>query len=203
MSLAQVFVVGLVFSFLGSVPPGTLNMCVLQLGLEKKVWAALRFAVAVSLVEYPQTWIGVQFEYWIASSPQIVKSFQLITALVMIVMGVLNVVVSRKPVGIVQRINESGFRRGLVLSVLNPMAIPFWMVVTAYLKAQGWIDLSTTARLHTYVLGTSAGVMLLLTTFALLADRMAGYAGQNRWVKLMPGVILLLLGSYALIRYLF
>ncbi len=203
MIYLQVFFVGLIFSFLGSVPPGTLNMSVLQLGLEKKTWTALRFALAVSIIEYPQTWIGVQFEYWITSSPQIIRSFQLITALVMIVLGILNVASAQKPVGFVQRFNESGFRRGLLLSILNPMAIPFWIVVTAYLKAQGWIDLSTMGRLHTYVLGTSAGAMLLLTLFALLADRLAGYAQHNRWLKLLPGVTLLLLGLYALGKYLF
>ncbi len=203
MIYLQVFLVGLIFSFLGSVPPGTLNLCVLQLGLEKKIKAALRFALAVSIIEYPYAWIGVQFEYWITSSPQIVKSFQLLTAVVMIVMGILNIVTAKKPVSFVQRFNESGFRRGIVLSILNPMAIPFWIVVTAYLKAQGWIDLSHVGLLHLYILGTSVGAMLLLTLFALLADRLAGYVQHNRMLKLLPGLTLLLLGVYALIRYLF
>lgn len=178
-------------------------MCVLQLGLEKKIWAALRFALAVSIIEYPYTWIGVQFEYWITSSPQIVKSFQLLTAVVMILLGILNIGAAQKPVGFVQRFNASGFRRGLILSILNPMAIPFWIVVTAYLKAQGWIDLSSTGLLHSYILGTSVGAMLLLTVFALLADRLAVYTQNNRWLKLVPGVTLLILGLYALGKYLF
>jgi threonine/homoserine/homoserine lactone efflux protein len=175
---------------------------VLQLGLEKKLAVAFRFALAVSIVEYPQTWIGVQFEYWITSSPQIVKSFQLIAALVMVVMGLLNIAVARRPVGLVERINQSGFRRGIVLSLLNPMAIPFWMGVTAYLKSVGWIDLSSVPLLHAYVLGTSAGVMILLTVFALLADRLASYAQQSLWVKMIPGITLLILGMYALLRFL-
>lgn len=202
MIYLQAFFAGFVFSFMGSVPPGTLNLCVLQLGLERKVWAALRFALAVSIVEYPYTWIGVQFESWITASPKITKSFQLITALVMIILGVLNLISTQKP-GIVKRFNDSGFRRGLVLSILNPMAIPFWIVVTAYLKSQGWLDISSTGKLHLYILGTSAGAMFLLTLFALMADRMAGYTQQNRWIKLVPGVTLLILGLYALAKYLF
>ncbi len=43
MSYVLVFLIGLVFSFVGSIPPGTLNICVLQLGLERKTAAALRF----------------------------------------------------------------------------------------------------------------------------------------------------------------
>lgn len=197
MLYLQVFVVGLVFSFLGSIPPGTLNLCVLQLGLEKKISVALRFALAVAIVEYPYTWIGVQFEYWITSSPWVVSNFKLVTAVVMTAMGVLNIWSARNPSSFSVKFNASGFRRGIVLSILNPMAIPFWIGVTAYLKSQGWIDLSTTSLLHTYVLGTSVGAMLLLTLYTFLAERLSGYVQNSRVVQLVPGVTLLLLGIYA------
>ncbi len=94
MIYIQVFLVGLVFSFLGSIPPGTLNICVLQLGLQKKIGAALRFALAVSIIEYPYTWIGVQFEYWITSSPAVIENFELLTAIVMTIIGYLNICAS-------------------------------------------------------------------------------------------------------------
>jgi threonine/homoserine/homoserine lactone efflux protein len=203
MIYAQVFIIGLVFSFLGSIPPGTLNVCVLQLGVEKKISAALRFALAVSIVEYPYTWIAVQFEYWITSSPVVTENFQLITAIVMTVLGVFMLWTARKPSTFSVRFNESGFRRGMILSILNPMAIPFWVGITAYLKAQEWIDLSTTGLLHTYVLGTAVGAMLLLTLFTFMAARLAPYVQHNRFIKIIPGLMLLVLGLYAFAKYLF
>ncbi len=202
MIYAQVFIIGLIFSFLGSIPPGTLNVCVLQLGIEKKIAAALRFAVAVSIIEYPYTWIAVQFEYWITSSLVVTENFQLITAIVMTVLGVFMLWTARKPSTFSVRFNESGFRRGMILSILNPMAIPFWVGITAYLKAQGWIDLSTTGLLHTYVLGTAVGAMLLLTLFTFMAVRLAPYVQHNRFIKIIPGLTLLVLGIYAFGRYL-
>lgn len=203
MIYAQVFIIGFIFSFLGSIPPGTLNVCVLQLGIEKKIAAALRFALAVSIVEYPYTWIAVQFEYWITSSPVVTENFQLITAIVMTVLGVFMLWTARKPSTFSVRFNESGFRRGIILSILNPMAIPFWVGITAYLKAQGWIDLSTTGLLHTYVFGTAVGAMLLLTLFTFMAARLAPYVQHNRFIKIIPGLMLLILGMYAFARYLF
>lgn len=201
MLYLQVFLVGLVFSFLGSIPPGTLNLCVLQLGLEKKISIALRFALAVSIVEYPYAWIGVEFEHWITSSPWVVRNFQLITALVMTAMGVLNIWAARNPTSFSVKFNASGFRRGIVLSILNPMAIPFWIGVTAYLKSQGWIDLSTTGLLHSYVLGTSVGAMVLLTLYTFLANRLSVYIQNSRVVQLVPGITLLLLGIYAFAKF--
>ncbi len=202
MDLAMVFLIGIFFSFIGSIPPGTLNLSVLQLGLENKVKTALRFSLAVAIVEYPYTWIGVQFENWITSSPLIIENFQLITAIVMIAIGGLNLWSAAKPSSFTSKFNESGFRRGLVLSLLNPMAIPFWIGITAYLKAQGWLDLSSVWLLHSYVLGTSVGAMVLLTLFALLAKKLSGYVKNNRVVKRIPGFTLLALGLYALIKYL-
>ena len=203
MTYLIAFVIGLVFSFVGSIPPGTLNLCVLQLGLENKVATALRFALAVSIIEYPYAWVAVVFEDWLTSSPAITRNFQLITAVVMLVLGIFTVLSAQKPTAFAERFNASGFRRGILLSVLNPMAIPFWVGVTAYLKAQGWITLLTMGHVHSYVAGTSVGAMLLLTLFALLARRLSGYITQSKWVKLAPGITLLALGIYALAGYLF
>src|SRR5882672_2831850 len=153
MSYVYVFSLGFVFSFIGSIPPGTLNVSILQMALQGKPGMAARFAIAVAIVEYPYAWIGVQFEYWLASSPLVIKNFQLITAVVMVTMGVLSLLPAKKSVQAEGGFRESGFRRGLVLSILNPMAIPYWMAFTAYMKAQGWIDLSTVGLLHSYVFG--------------------------------------------------
>jgi len=201
--IIQVFLVGLVLSFIGSIPPGTLNLAVLQLGMEHKIKAALRFALAVSIIEYPYAWIAVVFEDWVTASPIIVDNFQLITAIVMTVIGAFSIWSARKPSEFSVRFNESGFRRGLVLSILNPMAIPFWVAYTAFLKSQGWIDLSSQWFVHSYVLGTSMGVMALLTLFAFLAKKLSPYVKDNRIVKLVPGLTLLLLGLYAFVKYLF
>ena len=200
--IVQVFIAGLIFSFLGSTPPGTMNLAVLQLGLEQKIKTALRFSLAVAIIEYPYAWIAVEFEDWITSSPVIIENFQLITAIVMTVIGLFTIWSARKPSDFSVRFNESGFRRGLVLSILNPMAIPFWIGITAYLKAQEWIDLSTAGLLHSYVFGTSVGVILLLILFTFLAKRLSGYVTNNALVKLIPGITLLVLGLYAFGKYL-
>ncbi len=200
--IVQVFLAGFIFSFLGSIPPGTLNLAVLQLGMEHKIKTALRFSIAVAIIEYPYAWIAVVFEDWVTSSPVIVDNFQLITAIVMIVIGGFTLWSARKPSEFAVKFNESGFRRGIVLSILNPMAIPFWIGITAYLKAQGWIDLSSQALLHSYVLGTSVGVIILLILFTFLAKQLSSYVKDNRYVKLVPGFTLLVLGLYAFVRYL-
>lgn len=198
----QVFFIGLVFSFIGSIPPGTLNILVLQLGLENKVKVALRFALAVAIVEYPYAWIAVGFEHLITSSPIVLENFQLTGATVMTVIGAFSLWSARKPTTFSVKFQESGFRRGLILSILNPQAIPFWIGVTAYLKLEGWIDLTTGWRLHSYLLGTSVGVLILLIILSVMAQKVSTPFQNNRVVRMVPGAVLLLLGIFGFIQYL-
>ena len=173
----------------------------LQLGLENKLKTALRFALAVAIVEYPYAWIAVEFEQWITSSPVVQENFKLLTAIVMTTLGVLGLWSARKPSNFTVRLQESGFRRGLILSILNPQAIPWWIGMTAYLKAQGWIVLDSDWRLHGYVLGTAAGALLLLSVLAVSAQKMSRLFQHNRIISMLPGAILLVLGLLAFYKY--
>jgi threonine/homoserine/homoserine lactone efflux protein len=147
--------------------------------------------------------MGVQFEYYISTSPVILQNFQLIAALVMTLLGMSNLWPIGNPRGLAKKFQESGFRRGIVLSLLNPMAIPYWMGFTAYLKVQGWIDLSTVGLLHSYVFGTAVGTLALLSVLIFFAQRVAQYVQGSRWLKIIPGLILLGLGMYAWWQYFF
>jgi len=50
---------------------------VLQMGLEHRIKIALRFALAVAIVEYPYAWIAVEFEQLITSSPVVLQNLSL------------------------------------------------------------------------------------------------------------------------------
>lgn len=161
----------------------------------------MRFALAVAIIEYPYTLIAVVFEDLITSSPVIAQNFQLLGAIVMTVIGVVMVWSARKPSEFSVRFSESGFRRGLILSILNPQAIPFWIAVTAYLKMEGWIELDNQWQIHSYVFGTSVGVLLLLTILAYGGKKVSFTFQSSIWVRMLPGLILLVLGIVGLVRY--
>lgn len=188
-------------SFVGSIPPGTLNILVLQLGLENKFKTALRFAIAVAIIEYPYAWIAVEFERIIMASTAIQQNFKLIGASVMLLLGILGLWSARKPSDFSVKFQNSGFRRGLILSMLNPQAIPWWIAMTAYLKAQSWIVLDSRWQLHSYVLGTAVGALILLTLLAAIARKISSQFQHNVAFRLAPGFILTVLGLMALYSY--
>ena len=202
MALLITFLISFFFSFIGSIPPGTLNLTIIQLGLSNKIKAAWRFALATALIEYPYAWIAVKCEKLITASPWIIDNLHLITAVVMIGLGAITVWTPGKPSKLSIKFNDSGFRKGVILGILNPLALPYWIGVTAYLKSQRWIDLSTDLNRHAYLTGVSVGALTLLILLAYLARKVEAGLSHRTWQKKIPGYILLVLGLYALLQYL-
>jgi threonine/homoserine/homoserine lactone efflux protein len=197
------FIVAFSFSFVGTIPPGTLNLSILQLGLENRITIAWRFALAAALIEYPYAWLAVKFERLITSSPLFEENAQLFTAVVMTVLGIFNLMAPEKPSRFTQKFNNSGFRRGFLLGVLNPLALPFWVATTAYLNSQEWIDISTPLGLQGYLVGVCAGTLTLFILLIYLAKKIASRFTHSVLIKKVPGIILLALGLYAFLEYFF
>jgi threonine/homoserine/homoserine lactone efflux protein len=203
MEALLTFSIAFVFSFIGTIPPGTLNLSIIQLGLDHRIATAWRFAFAGAIIEYIYAWIAVEFETLITSSTVVTENFQLITAVVMISLGIANLWSSQKPSVLATRFNASGFRRGIVLGILNPLALPFWVAMTAYIKSQGWADLSSDFELHSYLLGVALGGIALMMSLAYLAKKVVASFRENKSLKKIPGITLLALGLYAIIQYFF
>jgi len=190
------------FSIAGSLTPGTINLSAVQLGLDKKVILAWRLALAAACMEYIYAWLAVKFEGYITSNPLIVKNFHLIAAVVMLTLGILTLRAISRQTSFTNQFNNSGFLRGFILGILNPLSMPFWIGVTAYLKSMHWIDLSTNFQLHSYLAGVSLGVFTLLVSVAYLANKvMAVLKANTALLRKIPGYLMLALGIFALIKY--
>jgi len=200
MHLLQTILAGFFFSFIGSIPPGTINISVAQLSLKRQFWAAMRFAAAAALIEYPYVLVAVVFEGWITSSSVVIANFQIIGGSVMLILGLLNLWSSANPTKLTQKLQESGFRKGLLISIANPLAIPFWIGVTAYLRSNNWVDTSG-SNIYYYALAISTGTFALLAVVALIAKKAAPILEHSQVVKKIPGWVFIVLGLYTFWNY--
>jgi threonine/homoserine/homoserine lactone efflux protein len=196
------FALAFLFSFVGSIPPGTINLTLLQLGLKNKGNTAFKFALAACAIEYPYAWIAVKFEKLIVNSPYISENLHLLAAVVMIILGVINLwPTSKKPSMIKIDLSKSGFRRGLLFGALNPLAIPYWVAMTAFLRSENLIGNLESLALHSYLLGVFLGALCFLTLLIFLSKKLSGRFVQNQLLQRIPGILLLLLGIISLARY--
>ena len=145
-------------------------------------------------MEYPYAWIGVQFEYFLQSALHSGKlqidrrcCYGLPWA------SSTCFLLSSNP--IFSKFNASGFRRGMVLSPLEPHGDTLLMGVHGIPQAQK-VDPICHRRVccMPYVFGTSVGAMALLSVLILFAQRVAPYVQGNKLGADHSRVVLLVLG---------
>jgi threonine/homoserine/homoserine lactone efflux protein len=203
MELLSPFAIAFASSFVGTIPPGTLSLTIIQLGLNNQIRVAWRMAFAAAMIEYPYAWIAVEFDHFISRSLNMKDHFHLLSGSVMILLGVLTLWASVKPSKISKRFQSSGFRKGMLLAILNPLAIPFWIAMTAYLRSQQWVDLSDGLEVQAYLFGVSAGTLALFMLLAYLSKKVVSQYETTALLHKTPGVLLVVLGLYSFTEYTF
>lgn len=201
MNSGQVLLVAFVVSYLGSIPPGTINITSMQLSVQHHRRAALFFALAASLTEFVYAGVTVRFQIFLSERPIFTENFQVITAVVMIALGIANLLSKSNTQSLITRSarfkGRNGFKRGVLLGILNPLTIPFWLAVTAYLQNQRWISLDG-SNFWIYLAGISLGTFALLLTVNRLGARFTRIADNQVLVHKVPGLVFLCLGLYNL-----
>ncbi len=146
------FLLAFFFSFIGSIPPGTINLTCVQLGLERKIGIAWRFAIllnhGVSVCLDSRRVCRMDYLFPLGRGKHAIDNGNRDGCA-----GDLNTMDAFNTFYVTTKISESGFLRAFILSVLNPLAIPFWVGTTAYLNSLHWIDFLPRLRLHGYPLG--------------------------------------------------
>ncbi len=197
----QVLVIAFVVSYFGSIPPGTINITTMQLAIQNHRRAAFFFALAASLTEFVYAGITVRFQIFLSERPDFTENFQLITAIAMISLGVINLFSKSNTQALMAKAGSIqgrfGFKRGVILGVLNPLTIPFWLTVTAFLQSNHWINL-VGMNYWWYLIGLSSGTLSLLLTVNYLGNKFTSIANNNFLVHKVPGLIFIGLGVYNL-----
>ncbi len=202
MLIIQAFFVAFIFSYLGSIPPGTINISVIQLTLNKRIRDALEFALAAAIVEFFYATFAVGIQFFFVSQLDFTTHFKIIAASAMFVLGIINIFGKKSVKSQDNSPNQlSGFKKGIVVSIFNPLAIPFWIAVTAYLESQHWVAINK-QTFWFYILGISTGTFLLLASLIFLVSKFNLKIQNNFLVNRLTGLVFIGLGIYTLLTLL-
>lgn len=194
IQLLYILLFGFTISFIGSIPPGSLNITSIQIGLKKNYKDLFMFAFAAGFVEFFYAFFAVKFQHYVLSNVSLTESFHLITGLSLLIIGAANLV----PKSTREKKNYKGkpLIKGALISVFNPMALPFWVMTTTYFETNNWIVLNTNALVVAYSFGITLGTIALLYVAGRLAGQYQLDPAKNYLVEKIPGSILILLGLY-------
>lgn len=192
---------GLLISFIGALPLGTLNITAFNIAASQNVNEALLFAFAAVIVEL------VIVRLTLTGNPKInfkgkVSFYILPFAVVLLVYLAVSSFMS---IGGHQQLNantaifpmiRSSILLGLVLSVLNPLHIPFWMGWNRILTARNVLD-KRIGSYTSYITGIGLGSLWALMIFIFLGKHIfQNYLQYGSIIAFVMGCLYLCLSFY-------
>jgi threonine/homoserine/homoserine lactone efflux protein len=184
---------GLILSFLGQLPLGTLSMTATQIAVQESFRNAWKYSIGVALIEMVYLRLVLSGMQWIAGHQAVFNIFNWITVILFGVFGLLSFREARRQEkekkALLLNYRLDRFLLGASMSALNPIQIPFWFVWSGYFLSQGWLEPSFTVfNIFTLgaALGTLGGLMVYMYGGNWLVSKMKT---SNRMLNKIMGVI--------------
>lgn len=201
-TLFQLFAVGWLASFLGTLPFGPINLSVVSRTVKDSLRAGLWFALAAALIEIGQSFVALHcsalINQYLDSSPWIKWG----TAGLFILLGLFFMLKreQQQTEEAVKNRKDNNFLAGIIISILNLQAIPFWIFILTYLDMSHHIRIDASISLSgiaLFLLGVSSGKFAALALFGLLSQTVKGHVQSLKyWMNKVIGFILLLIGIF-------
>jgi threonine/homoserine/homoserine lactone efflux protein len=129
MGLAKVFFWGMLVSFLGSLPLGTLNVAAMQISVQENIQNAIYFSLGSLLTEMIYVRISLVGINWIRKQKVLFKWMEWISLGIVLALAAGSFIAAmhaHHAKNIMLHNNMNRFVLGLLLSAISPMQIPFW-----------------------------------------------------------------------------
>lgn len=205
MILIVSFAVGAVASFLASLPPGIISLTVVDTTVHKHIKHGVLVALGAAFIEFFQCFVAVYFTSWFISNPYIEKAIDILTMPVLLFLGIYFIVKAmpgnRAKKSAPRRGGHNSLFKGMLVSSLNMIAIPFWIFWSSKFFAKEWIE-HTWLGVGIFALGVSIGTFLALNVYGALTLKFhVTLRSINLWVSRVIGVLLLGLAIYDIVDF--
>jgi threonine/homoserine/homoserine lactone efflux protein len=161
------FFIGAFANFIGYIPPGNINLTLVQITVNRGIKQALKFIISFSCVEFFFTYFIMHAAKWLSAQ---VKLDMVIDWVMVVLFGALGMItwIHRKKPPETEYSEHDSIKYGIVLGFLNPMQVPFWIITGAYLITHEWI-LDGKLALVVFSLGSAAGAFWALFLYSKFA----------------------------------
>lgn len=179
--LLRIFFTGMVISFLGSLPLGTLNVAAMQIAISDGVPPALWFALGMLLVEVVYVRVSLKAMDWVRRQRKLLRFLEWFTVVIVLALAASSFYAALHPAVSKNVILSSTLHRfflGAMMCAVNPMQFPFWF---------GWSTVLFTKKIllpqrdhyNTYILGIGIGTFIGTLVFIFAGRLVSGAISDN------------------------
>lgn len=159
--LFRVFCYGLLVSFLGSLPLGTLNIAAMQISISDGIQPALYFAIGALLVEAVYVRLSLVAMDWVRKQAKLFRWLEWITLFILLALAAASYYAAFNASETKNLLLSSTLHRfwlGLGMSAFNPVQIPFWFGWSAILFSKNILQ-PKESFYNTYIVGIALGTL--------------------------------------------
>ena len=193
------FFIGLIANFIGYVPPGNINLTLVQITINRGLKQAMMFIISFSAVEFFFTYFIMHAAKWLSAEVHLNTIIDWIMVVLFGVMGIITWMHRNKPPETDYSDRES-IRYGILLGFLNPVQIPFWMITGTYLITHEWI-VDGQIALVIFSVGAATGAFLALFLYAKFAEYIQSkFALSTRLVNTSIAILFFAFAAYHVVK---
>jgi len=186
--LIRIFFTGMLISFLGSLPLGTLNVAAMQISVTENISQAMLFSLGSLLAEIIYVRLSLVAMDWIRKQQKIFRLLEWATVLIVLALAASSFYVALHPrveKNIILSSTLPKFILGLVMCILNPVQIPFWFGWSTVLFTKK-ILLPQANHYNSYIIGIGIGTFIGNCVFIfggrLMVDQLNTNQNILNWV---------------------
>ena len=195
VALIKVFFVGMLVSFVGSLPLGTLNIAAMQISISDGVKAAMLFSLGSLMAEIVYVRLSLVAMDWVRKQEKIMKALEWVTLVIVLALAAFSfyaAMQSGTSKNVVLSSTLPPLLLGLSMSAINPVQIPFWFGWSTVLFSKNILK-PKNSFYNTYIIGIGIGTFIGNCVFIfggqLVAKKIQNNQNILNWV--IGGIFLL------------
>lgn len=176
----RIFFTGMLVSFLGTLPLGTLNIAAMQISIAESAKNALLFALGALTAEMIYVRISLVAMDWVRRQKKLFKLLEWLTLLIIVALAVSSFIAASHPQhskNVILNNNLPSYLLGLTMSAINPIQIPFWFGWSTVLFTKK-VLLPQRSYYNLYTIGIGIGTLLGNAVF-IFGGRLVAAKIQN------------------------
>ena len=205
MEFLLYFAIGILVTFVGALPLGTVNISVINTTLRADARNAMKIAVAAGIAEIIISFYALHCSVMVSSFIEMNQWIQITIALILFVIGGFLFFKKQKETR-EKKFKISKYVTGLFLGLLNPPVLAYWLFMISYLNKNDFhLNMnSSIAILFVFFSGVYLGKLLTLYGYSrlsmLLKNRVQNIASI---INRVIGILLFAIGCAQLMKYMF
>jgi threonine/homoserine/homoserine lactone efflux protein len=187
-SLIRIFFIGMLISFLGSLPLGTLNVAAMQISITDGIKPAILFSCGSLLVEIVYVRLSLVAMDWVRKQKRIFRALEWVTLFIVLALAISSFYAALTPsvkTNVILSSTLPRFWLGVTMCAVNPVQIPFWFGWSTILFTKK-ILLPRNDQYNSYIIGIGLGTLIGNCVFILggqlAADKLKNNQGIMNWI---------------------